>query len=228
MTLAAYRAGDPLTEHPNHGDQRFRRLDGGDLTGLPDVTARRLLGALVIRDDSTGRRVARIVETEAYAGPEDRASHARAGHTPRTGVMYMPAGHAYVYLVYGMHHCFNVVSGSDGAPEAVLVRAVEAMAGISTMRSRRGLNGGPEDRLAAGPGRTCQALDIDLRHDGIDLLDGRDLWLATDGSEPLSDEQVVTGPRIGVDFAGPEWASRPWRFGVAASPALSRRFPETT
>ncbi len=225
MTLAAYRAGDPLTEHPDQHDREIGHLGLARVSGSAEAVAHDLLGALIVRDDESGRRIARIVETEAYAGPGDRASHARAGHTARTSVMFGPPGHAYVYLVYGMHHCLNVVCAADGEAAAVLIRAVEPVAGIATMRARRGGITSPDSRLAAGPARTCQALDIDRDHDGLDLLTDTRLWLASDGSDPLGAERIVTGPRIGVEYAGPEWAARPWRFGIAGSPALSQPFP---
>jgi DNA-3-methyladenine glycosylase len=192
------------------------------------AVARSLLGALLVRDDGSGRRVARIVETEAYDGPRDRASHARAGRTARTAVMFGPPGHAYVYLVYGMHHCLNVVCAPDGQASAVLIRAIEPLAGVERMRERRGPSAGADARLGAGPGRSCEALDIDRRLDGIDLLSDTRLWLAaghTPGAEPR--DMIAAGPRIGVDYAGAEWAGRAWRFGFAGHPSLSRPFPVT-
>ncbi len=187
--------------------------------------ARALLGVFLVHDHGGVRRVARIVETEAYAGPEDRASHARAGRTPRTAVMFGPPGRAYVYLVYGLHHCLNVVCSAEGEAAAVLIRAVEPVEGIAAMRAARGRPTDRTARLAAGPARTCQALGVDLRHDGLDLLAGDELWLATDGSGGMPHDDIAVGPRIGVDYAGHEWAARPWRFGVASSHSLSRPFP---
>jgi len=207
---------------------RPQPLDGAFLAGPVDQAARALLGALVVRDDEAGRRVARIVETEAYAGPEDRASHARAGRTSRNGVMFGPPGRAYVYLVYGLHHCLNVVCGPEGRAAAVLVRAIEPIDGVALMRARRGAAAGTDARLAAGPARTCQALAIDRALDGIDLLSDARLWLARPGrlGAPLADQvRIVAGPRIGVAYAGPEWAARMWRFGIAGHPSLSRPFP---
>jgi DNA-3-methyladenine glycosylase len=180
---------------------------------------------LIVRDDAVGdRRVVRIVETEAYGGPVDRASHARAGRTPRTAVMFGPPGRAYVYLVYGMHHCLNVVCGADGTAAAVLIRATEPVAGVDRLRRCRGAGAGPDARLAAGPARTCQALDIDRSLGGVDLITDERLWLASDGYAPQG--TIVTGPRIGVAYAGPDWAGVPWRFGIAGSGALSRPFPQ--
>lgn len=221
MTLAARAAGDPPSHQPTAPEPQ--RLDPGCLDGPVLDVAQRLLGVLLVRDDMSGRRIARIVETEAYAGPGDQASHARAGRTPRTAVMFGPPGHAYVYLVYGMHHCLNVVCGPDGEAAAVLVRAVEPLVGLERMRERRGAAAGTDVRLGAGPARACQALDIDRQLDGADLLKGQRLWLASPTPGPAP--RVVAGPRVGVDYAGPEWSARPWRFGVAGHPSLSRPFP---
>jgi DNA-3-methyladenine glycosylase len=188
----------------------------------PEV-APSLLGMIVARRDAQGVVAGRIVEVEAYDGPEDRASHARAGRTPRTAIMFGPAGHAYVYLVYGLHHCLNVVCGSDGQASAVLVRALEPLVGVDTMRARRGPAGGADTRLAAGPARLCQALGIDRRDDGRDLLGCGPLVLL----EPVAGfgpTEIVTGPRVGVDYAGPGWVDRSWRFGIRDHPSLSRPF----
>lgn len=226
MTLAAPGADDlpPELSH-EQALPGLRRLSVDAASDAPEQVARALLGMYLVRDTAAGRRVGRIVETEAYAGPEDRASHARAGRTPRTDPMFGPPGHAYVYLVYGMHHCLNVVCATDGQAAAVLVRAIEPVAGAALMRERRGGNDGPEHRLAAGPARTCQALDIDRSHDGIDLLRDAGLWLA--GGDGIAAMDILNGPRVGVDYAGPVWASRPWRFGIEGNPALSRPFPTT-
>jgi DNA-3-methyladenine glycosylase len=139
--------------------------------------------------------------------------------------MFGPPGFAYVYLIYGLHHCLNVVCARDGEAAAVLIRALEPIAGLERMRDRRGRTAGRDERLAAGPARACQALDVDRSFTGQDLLTRGRLWLAT-GPTPVSDADVVSGPRVGIDHAGPEWASRAWRFGLVDSPALSRPFPE--
>jgi DNA-3-methyladenine glycosylase len=202
------------------------RIERAEVAGDAVRTAQRLLGCLLVRDDGHGRRIVRIVETEAYDGPRDRASHARAGRTARTGVMFGPPGHAYVYLVYGLHHCLNVVCGPDGEAAAVLIRAAEPVAGVERMRVVRGLASGADARLAAGPARMCQALGIDRSLGGLDLLTDDRLWLARDGGQAaVSPGPITTGPRIGVGYAGPEWAGRPWRFGLAGHPSLSRPFP---
>ena len=224
MTLTASRAEPTPSEHLMPTPTTSLRFTRAALSTDPVTVAQRLLGALLVRDLGAERSIARIVETEAYGGADDRASHARAGRTPRTTVMFGPPGHAYIYLVYGMHHCLNVVCGDDGAAAAVLVRAVEPVAGLERMRSRRGAAAGSDVRLAAGPGRTCQALGIDRALDGIDLVSDDRLWLARDPASAPEDHDIVCGPRVGVDYAGPEWATRPWRFGVAGSAALSKPF----
>src|SRR5688572_32005820 len=178
---------------------------------------------VVARRDAEGVVAGRIVEVEAYDGPEDRASHARAGRTPRTAVMFGPAGHAYVYLVYGLHHCLNVVCGPDGEASAVLLRALAPLAGVELMRARRGPTGGADPRLAAGPARLCQALGLDRRDDGRDLLGPGPLVLLAPDAAPRGTE-IVSGPRVGVDYAGPGWADRPWRFGLRDHGSLSRPF----
>jgi DNA-3-methyladenine glycosylase len=140
--------------------------------------------------------------------------------------MYGPPGRAYVYLVYGLHHCLNIVCGPDGVASAVLVRAVEPLAGIERMRANRGAAAGADARLGAGPARLCQALDIDRGLDGIDLLGDERLWLACPGDTWTVDARtIVSGPRVGVGYAGVPWADRPWRFGLAGHAALSRPFP---
>jgi len=224
LTLPAHDASEGRPDRPRPISQPLVRLARGTVSGDAVSTAQRLLGALLVHEDGLGRRVGRIVETEAYAGPDDRASHARAGRTARTSIMFGPPGHAYVYLVYGLHHCLNVVCAEDGEAAAVLIRAVEPLEGVERMRAARGRAGTDPDRLAAGPARTCQAFGIDRTFDGIDLLSDDRLWLAAPaaGWRPAA---IVSGPRVGVDYAGPDWSDRPWRFGLADSRALSRPFP---
>lgn len=168
----------------------------------------------------------RIVEVEAYVGEEDQASHARFGRTMRNAPMYGLPGRAYVYFIYGMHHCFNVVTEREGYPAAVLIRALEPLEGLEEMRVRRwpepaeGRGDRPDEQLTSGPARLCQALGIDRRFDGADLCaPGALLFLEEDASIP--DGAVVTGPRIGV--RGDEVAvTIPWRFYVRDSQHVSR------
>jgi DNA-3-methyladenine glycosylase len=182
---------------------------------------------VVVRDDGGSLVAGVIVEAEAYAGPEDRASHSRAGRTRRTEPMFGPPGHAYVYLVYGMHSCLNVVSETEGTAGAVLIRALEPYLGIDVMRQRRGRPHDPDARLCAGPARLCQALAIDRALDRHDLTVARDLWITdadTETRSRINAAGVVVGPRVGVGYAGPDWAGCQWRFGVRGHPALSRPF----
>lgn len=165
-----------------------------------------LLGCLVVREWCGRRLVGRIVETEAYLGKEDAASHAYRGPTPRSQVMFGPAGIVYVYLIYGMHHCLNVVTGQDGDAQAVLIRALEPVAGLEVIQQRRGTE--KVWNLCSGPGKLCQALDIDKHFNGHDLTAGSTLWLA---SGLLAEKAISTSPRVGV--GGDDFALRaPWRF----------------
>ena len=175
------------------------------------------------------------MEVEAYAGPSDRASHARAGRTSRTAIMFGPPGLAYVYLVYGMYDCLNVVSGPDGAASAVLVRAVEPLEGVEAMvaarqafaarRSRPAAAPATGPEIASGPGRLCAAVGIDRGFTGADLCDpGGALRLeppAPDDRRPVP----AWTPRIGVAYAGEPWASLAWRLVDRTSPALSAPVP---
>ena len=164
-----------------------------------------MLGKLLVHVAHDGvRRAGRIVETEAYVGPDDAASHARSGPRGRAALMYGTAGVAYIYLIYGMHSCFNAVTESDGYPGAVLVRAIDPLENA--------------DR-GGGPGLVCKVLHIDRGCNGLDLTGSR---LFLEQAADVIDEDVRVGPRIGVDYAG-AWASHPWRFWVADSPHLSRR-----
>jgi DNA-3-methyladenine glycosylase len=190
------------------------------------VVARELLGHRLVRVLDEVRLAGRIVEVEVYVGEEDQASHARFGCTRRNAPMYGPPGHAYVYFIYGMHHCLNVVTEREGYPAAVLIRALEPLEGLEEMRVRRwpepaeGRGNRPDVQLTSGPARLCQALGIDRRFDGADLCaPGALLFLEKDASIP--DGAVVTGPRIGV--RGDEIAvTIPWRFYVRDSRHVSR------
>ena len=174
-----------------------------------------LLGMELIHDTPEGRIAGRLVEVEAYQGPEDLAAHSSRGRTPRNAVMFGAPGHLYVYLIYGLHLCANVVCGPGTKPEAVLLRAAEITAGHELARRRRG--DVPDERLAAGPGNLGAAFGLDRAMNGADLLAGP-MRLAR-GARPPRIEQ---SPRIGVDYAG-EWAARPMRFSIADDPHRSRR-----
>jgi DNA-3-methyladenine glycosylase len=183
------------------------------------TVARELLGRRLVRTLNSGQRLSGcIVEVEAYVGEDDQASHARPGRTKRNTPMYGPPGQAYVYLIYGMHHCLNVVTEREGFPAAVLIRALEPLEGIDRMRELRG--GRPDLPLTSGPARLCQALDIDRRFDRADLC-APDALLFLEGHTAIPDEAVATGPRIGV--RGNERAvTIPWRFHVRGNRFVSR------
>jgi DNA-3-methyladenine glycosylase len=188
-----------------------------------DVVARDLLGRIVVHGRGAGAVALRIVETEAYLGALDRASHAWNGRrTARNESMYLGGGHAYVYFIYGMHYCLNVVCGAAEQPHAVLLRAGEPLRGGLLMAERRGL--GREARLGAiagGPARLCEALAVDRAQDGVPLWRGELRVLA---GCPLPPEAIAVGPRIGVDYAG-EAAAWPMRFAARDNPHVSRPWP---
>ena len=183
--------------------------------------ARELLGKRLVVPAETGARVsARVVEVEAYLGVEDRAAHSYGGRrTRRTETMYAVGGAAYVFFVYGMHHQFNVVTGPEGRPHAVLVRAVEPEEGVELMRERRVVS--KERELTSGPGKLCRALGIDLTFDGEDLTESGRVWLEETG-QTYRPGEVATGPRIGVAYAA-EDALQPWRFWVKGNEYVSRK-----
>jgi DNA-3-methyladenine glycosylase len=182
---------------------------------------------LLWRETADGPVAGLIAEAEAYGGPDDRASHARAGLTRRTAPMFGPPGHAYVYLIYGMHHCLNVVSEQQGEGGAVLLRALEPVVGLDAMGLRRGRPADPLPRLTAGPARLCQALGVDLALDGHDLTLGDRLWIGRPPAhvyERARSGGILAGSRVGVESAGELATQRAWRFGLAGSPSLSRPF----
>jgi len=175
-----------------------------------EEVARNLLGKLVIRDHPDGTVAIRLTEVEAYLGVDDPACHTFGGRrTRRTETMWGEAGHAYVYLVYGLHHCLNVVSVGPGRPQAVLVRGGVVVEGLELARTRRGSAVG-EGSLTDGPGKLCQTLAVTIADDGIDLCEpGSPLRLLDDGVR-IADDRVRRLPRVGVDYSG-EAASWPLR-----------------
>ena len=171
------------------------------------TVAQGLLGKVLVHQLPTGRREGRIVETEAYVGEHDLACHASKGRTRRTEVLFGPPGRAYVYFIYGMYHCFNVVTEPEGVAAAVLVRAIEPLAGI------------PIELGADGPGKLCRALGITLSQNREDLR-GDCLFIEDAPAVPRS--RIERGPRIGVDYSG-LWAQRPYRLWIRGNPFVSVR-----
>lgn len=181
----------------------FYRRD--DVVGI----ARDLLGANIYTLDGKNITGGIITETEAYAGPGDRASHAFGGRrTARTATMYEPGGVTYVYLCYGMHALLNIVTGPRDLPHAVLIRAISPVAGLPTIRRRRG-PATKEDKLAAGPGTLTKALGITVQDNAVNLR-GQRIWI-TRGASPIPKEQITADKRVGIDYAGND-ALLPWRF----------------
>jgi DNA-3-methyladenine glycosylase len=167
--------------------------------------AKDLLGKVLVRASDGAERIGRIVEVEAYLGPHDLAAHSARGRTARTEVMFGPPGHAYVYMIYGMYFCMNVVTEKEGHASAVLLRAVEPVRNVAGKTQ--------------GPGLLCRAMAIDRRLNGHDL-ESDDFFIASDGTK--SDFEIVARPRIGVDYSG-AWAKELLRFYIKDNPFVSRR-----
>lgn len=187
---------------------------------------RELLGRLVVSESPEGLCSGRIVELEAYLAPEDKASHAYGGRkTSRNAVMFGPKGRAYIYFIYGMHWCLNVVTGGPDQPQAILIRALEPVDGLELQARRRGL-GAIDDRarrlVASGPSRLCQALAITGALNGHPLTEPP-LYIAA-GERPLSARTVARAPRIGIGYAE-EWERKPLRFLVRGHACVSRPAP---
>jgi DNA-3-methyladenine glycosylase len=212
-----------------HIENACREPDRGDITiacstaKLPrffyeqdtvDI-ARQLLGKYLVRKHPQGSTVGRIVETEAYIGPHDLACHAAKGRTARTEVMFGPAGHAYVYFVYGIHYMLNLVTEAADHPAAVLIRALEPVDGIELMEARRAT--GNRRNLCSGPGKLCQAFAIDRSLNAADLCG--DIIHIEDRGEPIP--KFLARPRVGVDYAG-KWKDKPFRFLVRGNEFISR------
>jgi len=182
--------------------------------------ARDLLGKLLVTHWEGQRTIGRIVETEAYRGVTDKASHAYGGRrTARTEIMFAAGGVAYVYLCYGMHHLFNVVTGKQDEPYAVLLRGIEPVEGLPTMHSRTGKRTG-DISLGAGPGNLARAMGIQTIHSGQSLL-GDSMYIAEDGFI-LQNSMILATPRIGVNYAG-EDAALPYRFIIRDNLWVSKR-----
>lgn len=177
------------------------------------AVARDLLGKHLVRDSV----VLRITEVEAYCWPDDTACHASRGRTPRTEVMFGPGGHAYVYLCYGIHNLVNVVVRDEGEGAGVLIRSCEPVSGLDVVRERRGGRRGPA--LLTGPGKVGQALGVDaswrghayFEAGGLEIRDGEGI------------DEIIVGPRVGIDYALPEHRDAPWRLAVANSNWVSQR-----
>ena len=173
------------------------------------AVARGLLGARLVRSIGRDRLAGYIIETEAYAGESDLACHARAGRTPRTEIMFGPPGRAYIYFIYGMHWMLNCVSEPEDAPTAVLIRALLPVEGLDILG--RGKDPNQPARWTNGPAKLCKAMSIDDRLNGADLTDpGSGLWI--EPGRPISESEIISGPRVGIQNVPEPWRSQPWRY----------------
>ncbi|MCK8816793.1 DNA-3-methyladenine glycosylase [Natroniella sulfidigena] len=191
---------------------------GVDFYSQDAVTlAQKLLGKLLVRKIGDKEIVAKIVGTEAYVGPEDKACHAYDNkRTARTEIMFAQGGYSYVYLIYGIHHCFNVVAGAEGKPEAVLIRAVEPVKGLTIIKKNRQIKSKRVEDLTNGPGKLCQALAIDKSLNGYNLSTGTELYILDNQQEYA----LLATPRINIDYAE-EYKDKLWRFCIKENPFLS-------
>lgn len=180
------------------------------------TVARELLGQTLVRVIDSERLSGLIVEVEAYIGEDDAACHAACGRTPRNEVMYGPPGHAYVYFIYGMHHCLNVVTEEEGFPAAVLIRALEPLEGLEIMRRHR--PGRPDGELTNGPAKLCQALAVERNFNGVDLCTGEALFI--EGGRRVAQREIEASPRIGIN-ADEVAMSVPWRFYLRGNDFVS-------
>jgi DNA-3-methyladenine glycosylase len=185
------------------------------------TVAKELLGKILMHESVEGTTEGKIVETEAYRGPEDQAAHSSGGRrTPRNEVMYGEKGHAYVYLIYGMYFCVNITAGNMlGKPEAILIRALEPVAGEKIMAIRRGVIGREIRNLAGGPGKLCIAMGITKAQNKLDITKPP---LYIKNAPPVKSEEIVETTRVGVDYAG-EWKNSPWRFYIKGNKYVSKK-----
>lgn len=187
-----------------------RRLLRSFYTGPTLRVAKELLGKILVRKIGRRKIFGRIVETEAYMGPQDKASHSYKGKiTPRNRAEYMIGGHIYIYLVYGMYWQLNISTNREGKPECVLIRALEPVDKRKKLRI-----------VPNGPGKLCQYLKLDKSFYGEDLTKSKRIWFLN--NRRVKDSEIVTSTRIGIDYAG-EWAKKPWRFYIKDNPFVSKK-----
>lgn len=204
-----------LPNMPNVKESRLTPLTQAFYNRDTLEVASDMLGCWLVREHNGEQMAARIVETEAYCGAEDSACHAHRRRSPRTEAMFGPAGHAYVYLVYGMHWLLNVVTEPEGSPCAVLIRAVEPIVNEAAMRATRQATG---KQLSNGPGKLTRALTIDKALYGHDMTQADKLWIST----ATHDAKIASGPRVGIDYAQPEHRDAPWRLWLEDNPWVSK------
>jgi DNA-3-methyladenine glycosylase len=180
------------------------------------IVAQELLGKLLVHESTDGKTVGKIVEVEAYIGPDDKGSHAFKGlRSSRTEIQFGPGGYAYIYLIYGVYHCFNIVTNRENYPEVVLVRALEPVEGMGIMTKRRHETN--LENLCRGPGKLCQAMDISKKHYGMDLC-GDIMYVLDEGSPNIN---IESSTRINIDYAA-EYKIKPWRFFIQGNHFVSK------
>jgi DNA-3-methyladenine glycosylase len=184
-----------------------------------------LLGKYLIRKIGKKKLIGKIVETEAYYGPEDKASHASRGKTERTKLMFDHPGIAYIYQIYGMYFCLNIVTEAKDFPAAILIRAIEPIEGTNVMKKNRKPKtsdfGLQPSALTNGPSKLCQALHVDKKLNGINLITSRKLFLAENPKEKITPTQIQTAKRIGIDYAG-SYKHKLWRYYLKNNPYVSK------
>lgn len=180
------------------------------------TVSKNILGKFLVRRLPNGTlREGKVVETEAYIGPEDKASHARNGITERNKAEFLEGGHIYIYLVYGMYWQFNISTGPQGHPQCCLIRAIEATdAGAMNLSQKK------RYKLANGPGKLCRYFHLDKSLYGENIVTSKQVWIE-DRGEKISPHQIISAPRIGIDYAGPYWSKRKLRFYIRDNPAVS-------
>lgn len=178
--------------------------------------AKNLLGKYIIHQIGKCQIVGKIVEAEAYIGPKDKASHGYLGkRTPRNQAEYLIGGHIYIYLVYGMYWQLNITTNKASKPECALIRALEPIEGLPKIKNQNA-------KLTNGPGKLCRYLKLNGSHYGLDVTKSKEVWLE-DRGDKVKSNQIVTTKRIGIDYAGPYWASRRWRFYIKDNPFVSKK-----
>lgn len=187
--------------------------------------AQQILGKFIVKAENQERLVGKIVETEAYIGPDDKASHTFGGEkTERNKAVFLQGGHVYIYLVYGMYWMFNITTGRENQPECILIRALEPTEGIEVMQQNRNAT---VQNLTNGPGKLCQALGLDKGYYGEDLVQSSRIWLEDRGLN-IENNRIGCSPRVGIDYAE-EWAKKPWRFYIKDNAFVSilRAYPKS-
>lgn len=180
-----------------------------------------LLGKILVREIDGEKVLCRIVETEAYVGPEDKGCHAYGNKkTERTKTMFLEGGVAYIYIIYGMYNCLNIVATEKGKPEAVLIRAVEPLNNIEVLKRYRNIKSDKIQDLTNGPGKLCKAINIDRSLNGYDLVNGNELYVVEPESE--EDFEIVESKRINIDYAE-EYKDKLWRFYVKNNKFISKK-----